>query len=428
MNIKNRNCAFTIVAKNYIGLAMILEQSIKRYNSTTDFFIVVADEFDQERPEILPSNVIVAKDVLDINHDLWNEMAFKYNLTEFCTSIKPKSLSYFIKNGYDKVMYLDPDTFFFSDIDQIFSMLDSHLIVLSPHLVHLPPKESNDIFESTFLNYGVYNLGFVAVRNDRTISRILDWWHERLAKYCFIDSQNGLFTDQLWMNFVPGFLSQGQCLISRHQGLDVAPWNYQERRIIDKGGAFHVVNRNLTEGTGDSDSEPLVFCHFSGYDYKGLTSGTVRQKTQPNLEDYDDIRPVMEHYRDEFMRNRELFRAYLQLKYTYATFDDSTPISNLARRMFRTCVDTGDHMENPFSSSGTYYIKLRKKGLLPKSGSGKTADQLRKNDLGDVGRLESMIASSFRILRRLVGTKRYVLFLRYLQTFSRYESQKFLIE
>ena len=428
MNIKNRNCAFTIVAKNYIGLAMILERSIRRYNSSTDFFIVVADEFDQNRPESLPSNVIVAKDVLDINHDLWNEMAFKYNLTEFCTSIKPKSLSYFIKKGYDKVMYLDPDTFFFSDIDQIFSMLDSHLIVLSPHLIHLPPKESSDIFESSFLNYGVYNLGFVAVKNDRTISRILDWWHERLAKYCFIDSQNGLFTDQLWMNFVPGFMSKEQCLISRHQGLDVAPWNYQERRIIDKSGSLYVVNRNQIEDSGDSDPEPLVFCHFSGYDYKSLTSGMIRQKTQPNLENYDDIRLVMNHYRNEFVKNQELFSTYLPLEYTYAKFDDSTPISNLARRIFRTCVDDGDRIENPFFSSGTYYKKLRKNGLLQKPESGKTADQLTKNDLGNARRLESMIACSFRILRRLVGIKRYVLFLRYLQTFSRYESQKFLIK
>ena len=36
------NCAFTIVAKNYIGLAMILEKSIKRYYTDLDFFIVVA--------------------------------------------------------------------------------------------------------------------------------------------------------------------------------------------------------------------------------------------------------------------------------------------------------------------------------------------------------------------------------------------------
>ncbi len=55
------NCAFTIVAKNYIGLAMILEKSIKRYYTDLDFFIVVADEPSSELSD-MPENIIFAKD------------------------------------------------------------------------------------------------------------------------------------------------------------------------------------------------------------------------------------------------------------------------------------------------------------------------------------------------------------------------------
>ena len=41
------NCAFTIVAKNYIGLALILEKSIRKSYNNLDFYIVVADELEK---------------------------------------------------------------------------------------------------------------------------------------------------------------------------------------------------------------------------------------------------------------------------------------------------------------------------------------------------------------------------------------------
>ena len=105
------NCAFTIVAKNYIGLAMILEKSIKRYYTDLDFFIVVADEPSSELSD-MPENIIFAKDELGIDNKKWYEMAFKYDLTEFCTAIKPDSILYILSQGYEKVIYLDPDIYF----------------------------------------------------------------------------------------------------------------------------------------------------------------------------------------------------------------------------------------------------------------------------------------------------------------------------
>ena len=56
-----KNVAFTICAKNYIGLAQILEQSVRVHNPGVDFFIFVADEFSlTEKADLLPPNVIVA--------------------------------------------------------------------------------------------------------------------------------------------------------------------------------------------------------------------------------------------------------------------------------------------------------------------------------------------------------------------------------
>ena len=62
----NKNCIFTICAKNYIGLALALEKSVKQYNDNVDFFIVVADEFDTGKEPSVAENVIEAKSVLEI--------------------------------------------------------------------------------------------------------------------------------------------------------------------------------------------------------------------------------------------------------------------------------------------------------------------------------------------------------------------------
>ena len=86
-----KNCAFTIVAKNYIGLAQILEKSIREYYNDLLFYIIVADEIDNELKKELSTNILVAKETLNITPETWENMSFKYNLTEFCTSIKPAS-------------------------------------------------------------------------------------------------------------------------------------------------------------------------------------------------------------------------------------------------------------------------------------------------------------------------------------------------
>ena len=160
-----KNCVFTIVAKNYIGVAQILEQSLKAKNPDVDFFIFVADEFSENFGiESLPSNVIIAKNKLDISKERWRDMSFKYDLTEFCNSIKPSAFQYLFNNtDYEKIIYLDPDIYIFNSLDAIFEMLDKHSIVLTPHISIIRDRYIGEISESGLMGTGVFNLGFCAI-------------------------------------------------------------------------------------------------------------------------------------------------------------------------------------------------------------------------------------------------------------------------
>ena len=70
-----KNCVFTIVATNYVGLAQALQKSIEKYNKDVDFYIVVADEPVGEVKSKLPCNVFVAKEILSYSDSKWYEMA-----------------------------------------------------------------------------------------------------------------------------------------------------------------------------------------------------------------------------------------------------------------------------------------------------------------------------------------------------------------
>ena len=70
-------CAFTIVAKNYIGLAQILGISLQRLNPAIDFKIFVADEFLECQQDI-PANIIMAKSIAPYSEQEWNDMAFRF--------------------------------------------------------------------------------------------------------------------------------------------------------------------------------------------------------------------------------------------------------------------------------------------------------------------------------------------------------------
>lgn len=321
------NCVFTICATNYVGLAEVLEQSVKKHSGNCDFFIVVADEPSMECRRRFPYNVIVAKDILHYTHDDWYDMAFKYTITEFCTSIKPSSILHFIEQGYKKVVYLDPDILFYSSIDCIFEHLDKYDCVVTPH-VTIPTQDYSD---KRLLSSGSFNFGFVAFSNSPLSIKILRWWDNRLKKFAFDSIPEGLFTDQKWGDMIPSYMGD-KLKISHNLGLNLAPWNFKQREIINKDGKIYVRERNNSE----SEMQPLVFVHYSGFNYKALLENKVAHKNMKDIERYHDLNLIFKTYSDVLLQSN--FSRFIEELYTYNYFSgDNTRyvITNEMRRLYR---------------------------------------------------------------------------------------------
>ena len=424
-----KNCIFTICAKNYIGLAQALEKSVRQYNDDVDFYIVVADEFDTGKEPSVADNVFIAKRVLPIEEKLWTNMAFKYNLTEFCTAIKPFCIEYFFKEkDYESCCYMDPDTYLFSDFSYIYDKLSKFLVVTAPHITIPDYPYTGDLPDRSFLFNGISNFGFGGFRNHPKTINLLKWWEDRLTYLCFGEMLWAVCTDQKWTDFFPAFLNFDEILFSNNLGLNVAPWNYFERKIVKEGDTYYVVSR-----TGASDrKDKLVFCHFAGYNYKEMsTTGVVNNQNRmriSNLKEYPDMDPLIDEYVKFIYDNRDLFNKFLDLPYSYGSFDNGVRIDKLHRRLYNGAVSNFGYKKNPFATRGndSYYSLLERKGLISKKQpEGKLDDVSQMND--GFARKLRFLYKGLRVFYKLIGYKNYVLFLQFIRRLSLYDNNTFLL-
>ena len=415
----NKNCIFTIVARNYIGLAQILGNSIKRYHNNIDYYIVVADDF-QQGGITLPENTIVAHKILDYSENEWIDMSFKYSLTEFCTAIKPATFQFFCNKGYEKIIYFDPDIYVFSPLTTIFDILNSHDMVLTPHVAGIHPDYQGEA-EWAICVTGIFNLGFCAVRNTPTIVNLMKWWRLRLMGQAFCDRTVGTFTDQKWMDWAPALLGDS-LFVMRHLGMNVAPWNYFERKLfLTNDGNLHVRYRYKDNYAEDV---PLVFVHFSGYDYKLLMKGIVTHQRLSNPEEYKDIELATTKYSQELINQKDVFNSFISMNYLYNEYNNGEKIENFHRRVYNGLRKEGKNLKNPFSTDkDTFYYMLKKRSMFTKE----KIDKLTPQNITGMEKKIKILNLLFLLIYKIMGYKRYPLFIKSLYRYSQPENHTFLI-
>lgn len=242
--------AFTLCSNNYFAQALLLGQSFLLHNPEFEFYVGLIDEkseqinYNQFNINILPIAQIES-DILDL--------ALKYNIVELNTAVKPHYFLHFIEKFNAKVVfYLDPDIYVYQNFKPLEEYLQVDDILLTPHILKPIPIDGKTPFENDFLNFGLYNLGFIALKvNDNTIN-MLNWWKKRTYQYGYHNLAKGLFVDQLWINLVP--ILFGKCKIIDHPGYNIGPWNLHERFLSIKNDSYFV----------NIDFQ-LYFYHFSNY-------------------------------------------------------------------------------------------------------------------------------------------------------------------
>lgn len=308
---------FTICSNNYAAISKVLLSSIALHCPEAKLFLCLADR-RLPRNDHYPSGVdIVTAEELAIP-DFWN-FAFRYNIMEFNTALKPFMILYLLGLGFDAVLYFDPDIEVFAPLDVLLDPLRAGFsFVLTPHICQ--PAEG-DTFPNDFgiMRAGIYNLGFLGVAVGEDTDRLLRWWSRHLRYDCVSEQERGVFVDQKFMDLIPGFT--GSVRIVRDTTCNVAYWNLQQRKLTQVRDGWHI------------DGSPLRFFHFSGIDFND--SGYLSKWTQLFMEPEisPELRALMQHYVAKVRAAGH--SAELHPPYAYCCFASGTPIPDSVRRMFR---------------------------------------------------------------------------------------------
>ena len=315
-----KNITFTICANNYLAHAAVLAESFKKYNPTLDFYIVVADEKSDEVDyhKLHADNVVFINEIIPaIDLDALSQ---KFNLTEFCTAVKPDILLYLKKLGYSYGVYLDPDIEVFDTFEYIFDLLKNHAIILTPHICS--PIEIDSIpNDYNLLKGGVYNLGFVGLNLDKT-ENFIKWWKERVFKYGYQIEQKGMFYDQIWMSYAPAF--EASTYILRNLGYNVANWNLHERALLYSDDAYYVNDIN----------NRLVFFHFSHFKIDNLPR-LATYNNSCTIDNREDIKPLYLSYKSKLEAHG--IKKFENIKYAYGRVVSSGNIKKAIAKISRAC-------------------------------------------------------------------------------------------
>lgn len=409
------NCAFTICAKNYLAQALTLKESFLKHNPSLNFYIFLADKIDG----VEDVDGVVALDKSWIPD--WVNMAFKYDVIEFNTSIKPFCFGKLFKEGYEKVIYLDPDIYVTRPLDYIYECLNNKSVVLTPHYCDIEEHFDGAVSEETFNKVGIYNLGFCALKNDKVGQEIAKWWQNRLQYKCYSQSSEGLFVDQKWMDYIPGFFPDATC-VSSHHGMNVAIWNLHERELFIDDKQGYMIRRKKT-----GDEFPLLFFHFSGFD-PFETTVINRRHPQFNVTTYPSFKPIIEEYRERVYANG--YDRFSKMNYGFNHYSDGGVIAPLQRRMFRVYLNEHKVEFNPFEINTPFYRILKNSRLLLKASTQQTGfASYTKEEKNKGKKLEDKVVKPMlRLALRVLGAERYAMLIRLFTLAGDKEYHSFLIK
>lgn len=242
------NTFCTIITGNYFPHALALYKSLKKFDEKVSLHVLVTDHQPLSGSHTATGMQILRVDAL-ARYPLAEELYSKYahvNMDFFRWSLKPVLMNFLLETGYEKVLFVDCDIFFFSDYRFLFDALNRSAIILTPHWYNANPAENENDFVQ-LLAAGYFNAGFIG--SSKKGAPALQWWahacHYRMGEH----HADGIHDDQRYLDLLPLLFEDVQIL--SHKGCNLGAGNYETcKRTLAE-------NAVLIDG-----SYPVVFIHF----------------------------------------------------------------------------------------------------------------------------------------------------------------------
>lgn len=333
--------AFTSCSYSYLNRARILASTLRRQHPDWVIWLVMTDKepngFLLNLDEEDYDRVLTAEELFGDETEQW---LFSHDIVEACTAVKARACLHILEYAdCEKLIYFDPDIAVFNSMSPLLHLLDDYSIVLTPHQIDPEPRDMSVAIrdnEITSLDYGVFNLGFVAISNDNEGRRFAQWWDDRLSDWCYDRLDIGLFVDQKWCNLAPCFFDRVNIL--RDPGYNVASWNLSRRKMqFDK------------EGNALINGVLLRFYHFTKL---GPIGDVMTQRyAADNIEVYE----LWRWYRQQVSLATE--SSIPEGWWYYGKFDNGIKIPKSVRELYRDRKDLRLAFRAPLSTaSASFYV------------------------------------------------------------------------
>lgn len=388
---------FTACSVNYLSKAVAMCLSALDHEPNSSLFVLLVDA---KRDVQLHDSRIRILWAEDLYFPEYLKCAFKYNIIEFNTALKPFAALHLLAS-YERVIYLDPDTCVFSPLTTVHAGLDLYAAVFTPHALS-PYNGAGRPSDRDLLRFGSCNLGFFAVRRSESAQAMLRWWHARCHLDCFYEPQLGLGVDQKWIDLAFSFFD-GMGIL-RDPGLNVAFWNLHERQISSTSVGWRVNNEAV-----------LGFVHFSSFvesDEQAVADKQTRYPAGSRL----DFALAGGIYRNYLQRAKALVTV-ADPGYSYGRFENGDAISPALRRFYAI----SDRLDikaavNPFTSNGPVHRFAQEHRLISPEQAATTHANFKVQS--NYSRQQKIITRAFRLALRLLGPDRYFNLMRYLAHYS----------
>ncbi|MBV5328188.1 MAG: hypothetical protein JZU65_11215 [Chlorobium sp.] len=398
LNERSEYAVFTVCNLAYLPKAMVLADSLIKYDNKKLIIYLFDKKVDLDFTSI-DADIFWIEDCGISN---FYELAFKYDITELSTSLKPM-LTIKLLEDFNKVVFLDPDTCLYNSIGPVLIDLDLHSVVLTPHRITPHPE-----YDIGMMRFGSFNLGFYAVKNTQQGLYFLNWWSDRCLQYGFFETQFGLSTDQKWVSIAPCFFKDLH--ISFDLGYNVAFWNVHERTLSVNCDGSYIVN----------NTDPLIFFHFSSFDEENPHYLSKRPFYEKNINRQDFISICMDYKQSLASKKNNTS----SIKYGFDYMSNGDYISPTLRRAYACILEELPPNHDPFDSKGVVGHFARLNYLLEKNNTAYVS-----NSFGEVAGHKRKFATIYLILRillRIIGPNKFTNLSRLMVYLSSYRQNRSL--
>jgi hypothetical protein len=307
-----RKIVVTTCSANHLAQAKSLGDSLLSFNPDYELVIGLVDKLENRvDPGFYYPLDLVEVEALGIPE--FAEMYHRYTTLELNCALKCFFLHYALQAYQpDILFFLDSDILVFDSFKFLEEQLIDHSILITPHITEPYPNDKHKPQEKEILKTGIFNGGFLGLKNDENTHAFLDWWKPRMVDQCYERPKDGLNVDQKWLELVPLFFKNVKVIL--HAGCNVAYWNLHQREIRKQGNKYYVNN------------ESLIFFHFSGYSIRHPDQ-ISRHQDRIKLDGNPELKELFEFFHQTLMANDHEKMLSLTCYYQKKS-------SNVLRRLF----------------------------------------------------------------------------------------------